>query len=66
MKILRVCLVFVVGVLLGAFGMSLYRPRTVRAGSVRLEKVTQGFNVTIGSQVSGFACTSEDCYVLTQ
>jgi hypothetical protein len=65
MRILQICLIFLAGMTLGAIGMMMYRPRPVRAGGMRVEKVSPGFNITIGSDIKGFACTSEDCYVLT-
>ena len=53
-----------IGALLGAF---LARPPQVKAAlsGVRVQRVTEGYNTVQGSQVLGFACGQEGCYVAT-
>jgi len=63
MNFLKTCFAVLLGVLLGA---TIYHPKPVKAAGVRMEKVTNGFNALIGSQVVGFACTHDDCFALTQ
>lgn len=55
---------FIIGATLGAY---LSHPPQVKAAlsGIRLQKVRDGYNTVLGSQVLGFACTQEDCYIAT-
>jgi hypothetical protein len=55
-------LVFLAGIACGAY---LHHPPIVHAqnAGVRIQKVNVGFNMVIGSEVIGFACQTEDCYI---
>jgi hypothetical protein len=48
------------------FGAYVYHPSVIHAQSasgIRIEKVTEGYNAVIGSQVVAFSCTQEDCFI---
>jgi hypothetical protein len=68
MKALRSGLVIFSAVLVGfVLGAYLYRPSPVHAqnigGGIRMQKVTEGYNIVIGSQVMAFSCTQENCFI---
>jgi hypothetical protein len=62
---LKICLAVLAGFVLGA---TFYHPQTVRAtGGINIKSVKEGYNgYILGSQVVGFACTQDTCYVATQ
>lgn len=68
MKSMKYVLTIVVSMLFGAIlGAYLSHPPQVKAAvGVRVQKVTDGYNMVIGQQVLGFACTQQDCYIATQ
>lgn len=65
MDFLKVCLAVFAGFLLGA---TFYHPQTVKAvDGVNIKEVKAGYNGYLqGSQVVGFACTHDTCYIATQ
>jgi hypothetical protein len=63
MNFLKTCLAVLLGFIIGA---AIYHPKPVKAAGVRMEKVTDGFNNVIGSDVVGFACTHDECFVLSK
>jgi hypothetical protein len=68
MKSIKSALVILSAVLLGAvLGIFLSRPPQVKAAlsGLRVQKVTEGYNTVQGSQVLGFSCTQENCYIAT-
>lgn len=68
MKSFKSIVIVAVAVLFGVvLGVFLARPSKVYAGvGVRMQKVNEGYNLAIGADYLGFACTQQDCYVLTR
>lgn len=67
MKSLRAWVIFVLGVVAGAGGMAIYKPSPAHAlGGLTMKRMNEGTNFPLGNDVRGFACTSQDCYVLTE
>jgi hypothetical protein len=65
MNFLRIFLAVLAGFVLGAI---FYRPQPVRAMSgINVKAVKEGYNgYVLGSQVVGFACTQDTCYIATE
>ncbi|MGA7080693.1 MAG: hypothetical protein WBQ43_21470 [Terriglobales bacterium] len=64
MNILRTCAAVLLGFVLG---VSVYRPTSVKAGSgVHVQQVNGSYVGIIGNRVTGFACTSDTCYVASE
>lgn len=59
-----VVVVFILGIALGIY---LSQPPHVKAAlnGVRIQKVTEGYNTVMGSQILGFSCTQADCFIAT-
>jgi len=58
---LKTCSAMLLGSVLGA---AIYHPKPAMAAGVRMQKVTEGFNNAIGSELVGFACTHDECFLL--
>ena len=65
MNFVKICLAVLAGFVLGA---TFYRPQTVKAtNGINVKSVKEGYNgYILGSQVVGFACTQDTCYIATQ
>jgi hypothetical protein len=52
------------GIALGAF---FSHTQKVHASSgIRVQKVIEGYNMVVGTDYLGFACTQQDCYVASR
>jgi hypothetical protein len=65
MNFLKTCLAVLLGVVLEA---AIYHPRTVHAvDGVTVKEVKEGYNGYLtGSQIVGFACKPDACYIATK
>lgn len=65
MSFLRTCVAILAGFVLGAM---FYHPQTMKAvDGVTVKEVKPGYNGYLqGSQVVGFACSHDTCYIATQ
>ena len=63
MKFLKTFLAVLLGFMLA---VAIYHPKSVNAAGVRMEKVGEGFNNLIGSEVLGFSCTHDECFALVK
>ncbi len=65
MGFLKTCVAVLAGFILAA---AFYRPQSVKAvDGINVREVKTGYNGYLqGSQVVGFACTHDTCYIATQ
>jgi hypothetical protein len=50
-----------------AIGVLLTQPPRVRASTIfHIQKVTEGSKLLVYDEYVGFACTQEDCYIVTR
>jgi hypothetical protein len=64
MNLLKTCLAVFLGFLLA---VAIYHPKAVNgAGTVDMRRATEGLNYVSPTDVIGFSCTSNQCYVLVK